>query len=154
MEIIITEDHSFCGRDILSLLKAMGLSSKMIKYLKYRDDGILVNGARVTVRHVLTEKDNLCLALDDPDSADCTPIDIALDVIYENDDLIVINKPPFMPTHTSHGHYDDTLANALAGYFTKKKCSICFQTNKQTRQKYKRTCFGGQKQAIRRISLE
>ena len=99
----------------------------MIKYLKYRDDGIVVNGERVTVRYVIRSGDNISLALEDNMSADCTPIDTSLDVIFENDDLIVVNKPPFMPTHTSHGHYDDTLANALAGYFQKKNFPFVFR---------------------------
>ena len=63
----------------------------------------------------------------DSSSADCLPTDTELDVVFENDDLIVVNKPPFMPTHTSHGHYDDTLANALAGYFLKKETPFVFR---------------------------
>jgi len=127
MNICVKEGDGICGMTVLAVLKSMSLSSKMIKYLKYRDDGIFVGGKRVTVRYVLRDGDLLSLALDDAVSADCTPIDTELDVIYENDGLIVVNKPPFMPTHTSHGHYDDTLANALAGYYSKKAIPFVFR---------------------------
>ena len=127
MDFKIYSGDPLCGKTILSVLKGMSLSSRMIKYLKYRDDGIIVNGERVTVRYTLQENDLLSLALNDSVSADCLPTDTYVDVIFENDDLIVVNKPPFMPTHTSHGHYDDTLANALAGYFLKKEFPFVFR---------------------------
>lgn len=127
MDFKVRSGDSFCGKNVLSVLKNMSLSSKMIKYLKYRDDGIAVNGKRVTVRYLLSDGDLLSLALTDSSSAVCTPTDTQLNVIFENDDLIVVDKPPFMPTHTSHGHYDDTLANALAGYFANKNTPFVFR---------------------------
>ena len=42
------------------------------------------------------------------------PVEMPLDILYENGDIILIDKPPYMPTHPSHNHTDDTLANALA----------------------------------------
>lgn len=127
MNITVKDSDTFCNKNILVLLKSLSLSSKMIKYLKYRDDGIIVNGQRATVRYILRPGDSISLAFEDTVSADCTPIDTELDIIFENNDLIVINKPPFMPTHTSHGHYNDTLANALAGYFKKKNYPFVFR---------------------------
>lgn len=127
MKIEIKEGDGLCGKTVLAVLKSMSLSSRMIKYLKYRDDGIFVGGKRVTVRYVLRVGDVLSLALDDAVSADCLPTDTELSVVFENDDIIVVDKPPFMPTHTSHGHYDDTLANALAGYYSKKGVPFVFR---------------------------
>ena len=90
-------------------------SSKMLKYLKYRPNGICVNGAHCTVRYVLQEGDVLEVAVNDGEASDrITPVDLPIDVIYEDDALILPSKPPYMPTHPSHDHYDDTLANALA----------------------------------------
>ena len=127
MEIKITIGDGFCDGCVLAVLKRMSLSSRMIKYLKYREDGILVNGERVTVRYILRNGDTLSLAMTDSDSADCLPVDIPLSIAFENESLIVVDKPPFMPTHTSHGHYDDTLANALAAYFAKKDVTFVFR---------------------------
>lgn len=128
MVVQITAMHEFCGRDILSFLKSLSLSSKMIKYLKYRNDGIQVNGNHVTVRYILKDGDLLQLTLEDRSSSEtATPSPLPIDIIYENDSIIVANKPPFMPTHPSHGHHDDTLANALAYYFEQKALPFVFR---------------------------
>lgn len=106
------------GRLLRSYLKfTLGLSSAALAKLKNHPQGIMVNGARVTVRYVLRAGDILTLSeADTPDTATETvlPADLPLDVLYEDDHVIVLNKPPFMPTHPSHGHLTDTLANALA----------------------------------------
>ena len=121
MIIKISSESEYCGEAVLKLLRSLSISSKMIKYLKYRDDGITVNGNRVTVRYILRDGDTVRLAFDDALSSEsATPENIPINIIYENDDMIVADKPPFMPTHPSHNHHNDTLANALAGYFHKK----------------------------------
>ena len=128
MTIYISEGDGLCGTTVLKLLHSLSLSSKMIKYLKYREDGILVNGKRVTVRYVLSAGDTLSLALDDSSPSEtATPSDIPIEIIYEDDGIIVANKPPFMPTHPSHNHHDDTLANALANYFASKGFPFVFR---------------------------
>ena len=53
MKVFIDNEHPFSGKTVLEFIKTLSLSSKMVKYLKYKDDGILVGGNRVTVRYVL-----------------------------------------------------------------------------------------------------
>lgn len=90
------------------------LSRRAICSLKNNERGILLNGNRVTVRALLSEGDVLELALEEENTEqDIVPVDIPIDVIYEDEAFTVVNKPPFMPTIISHGHYEDTLANAL-----------------------------------------
>jgi len=128
MTAIIDKDHPFCGRTVLEYIKTLSLSSKMVKYLKYRENGILVNGSRVTVRYVLQNGDTLSLALDDTESSEtATPSNIPINIVYEDDSIVVADKPPFMPTHPSHGHHDDTLANALAYYYQSKGIPFVFR---------------------------
>lgn len=116
MTVTITEAYE--GRLLRSYLKnTLGLSTASLARLKAREDGIRVNGTRVTVRCVLHTGDRLELAVDDtPDTATETVLPAAgdLDILYEDDLLTVLNKPAGMPTHPSHGHLTDTLANALA----------------------------------------
>lgn len=50
-------------------------------------------------------------------AADVVPSDVPIDIIYEDEDLIVLNKPAKMVVHPSFAHYDDSLSNALAGYY-------------------------------------
>ena len=113
MQITITQaDH---GRILRYFLQnSLRLSTKMIKHLKFSEDGILVNGNRVTVRYILQVGDLLSLALEDEESALIEPVDLPLEILYEDDDLVVPAKPADMPTHPSHDHYGDTVANALA----------------------------------------
>ena len=116
MKFII--DKQDAGIAVLSFLKSkLKISTSALASLKRVDMGICVNDKHVTVRHVLSEGD--VLTIKDKDTFEdvnesVEPHDLPLDVILETDDLFVINKPPFMPTHPSHNHTDDTLANALA----------------------------------------
>ena len=116
--MIITIPASCEGRLLRSYLQlTLGLSTTTLSRLKKDERGILVNGAHVTVRYVLHAGDVLSLALDDTaDTATETvlPCSGPLDVLFEDASLIVLNKPAGTPTHPSHGHLTDTLANALA----------------------------------------
>lgn len=104
------------GTSVLDFLRReMRLSRAMLRHLKFTDDGITVDGDHVTVRHILREGELLSIKSEDTEpSASIEPCDIELSVAYEDSVLTVPDKPPFMPTHPSHNHYDDTVANALA----------------------------------------
>jgi 23S rRNA pseudouridine1911/1915/1917 synthase len=129
MEFIIDKEHH--GRTVLSYVRyTLRISSRMLTVLKQTDDGITVNGTHVTVRCVLKEGDCLCLAIDDTAeraSHNVPPADIPIEVLYEDAHVIAMNKPPHMPTHPSHNHHDDTLANALAYRYAKKGVPFVFR---------------------------
>ncbi len=111
--IVEKEDDGLSIKELLS--KKLGLSRAFIKHLKFLDNGIEINGGRVTVRALVHEGDVLCLAMEDTEMpSHLTPTDIPLDIIYEDEYIVIPNKPPFMPTHPSHLHHGDTLADALA----------------------------------------
>ncbi len=97
------------------------LSAALLSELKERDDGITVNGQRVTVRYLLQPEDSVRISVGDygADSGFAeTPM--PLDILYEDSDVILLNKPPFLPVHPSKGHADDTLANGLTAYYHQK----------------------------------
>ncbi|MBQ3126329.1 MAG: RluA family pseudouridine synthase [Clostridia bacterium] len=114
MDLLIGAEQA--GKSVFDILRReMGLSSRMLTRLKQDAQGILVDGERVTVRYRLTAGQRLTLAVDDRTSAEhILPIALPLDILMADPDFFAVNKPPDMPTHPSHGHYDDTLANALA----------------------------------------
>lgn len=116
MDFII--DPEFHDKTVLSFLKStLKISSSSLAALKRDEKGITVNGKHVTVRYILKRGDVLSVnEKDSPSDVNelLLPVNIDIDVIFENNDIILINKPPYMPTHPSHGHIDDTLANALA----------------------------------------
>lgn len=97
------------------LKNRLHFSRKLLSGLKFREDGILVNGRRVTVRFKLSAGDVLALNTADEESENApAPVELPLDILYEDPDIVLPNKPFDMPTHPSHGHYGDTVGNALA----------------------------------------
>lgn len=109
-------DAELDGKTVLELMRStLGLSRATIKHLKFKQKGIEVDGAHVTVRHVLRCGQTLSLALEDTRSPETlTPCELDLHIAYEDEELVVPDKPADMPTHQSFGHYGDTVANALA----------------------------------------
>ncbi len=114
MELLVGTEYS--GRMLRELLRGeLHISSRLLARLKQDEHGILVNGQRVTVRCLLHDGDKVTLA-DFPAESQpkVEPVKFDIEIVYSDEYLTVVNKPPYMPTHPSHDHYDDTLANALA----------------------------------------
>ncbi len=119
MKVII--DKNGDGMLLRSYLTGtLGISHRLLSLLKKREDGIVLNGKRVTVRASLREGDVLSLNTEDENASSLPPTEMRLDILYEDDNLLVINKPPYLPTHPSINHYNDTLANGVAYYFDKQ----------------------------------
>ncbi len=116
MDVIVGDE--FAGLTVREVLAGrFGYSSRMIKKLKFSEGGILVNGSFVTVRYVLSRGDTLSLRVEDfpgDVSPYTVPADLPIDVLYEDEWVTAVNKPPGMPAHPSHGHRLDTVSNALA----------------------------------------
>ena len=127
MRILIKDEQD--GMMLRQLLKQeLHLSVKMLKYLKYRPDGICVNGEQCTVRRILRTGDVLTLATEDSGiSPKNPPVRLPIGILYEDEDLVVPLKPANMPTHPSHDHYDDTLANALAYRYASRGEAFVFR---------------------------
>lgn len=124
-------ENKFIGLTVKEILtNELGFSKRAITSLKNRPDGILINGEHATVRAIIKENDILTINLDDKgdNSEKLVPSLTLPDVIYEDEDIIAVNKPPFMPTHQSQGHFYDTLANSLAYYFSLKERPFVFRS--------------------------
>lgn len=128
MEYRMTENEH--GMTVKTYLHAnLHLSGAQVTQLKKDPRGILVNGEHVTVRYVLSQGDVLSLADADTTSSDnIVPTKMPLCILYEDDALIILDKPPFVPTHPSHGHYTDTLANGLAYLFETRGVPFVFRS--------------------------
>lgn len=98
------------------------LGSGQIKKAKFRENGILVNGKQVTVRYVLSEGDELFVLIEDKAQASShlIPVEGDLHIIYEDEDMLVVEKLAGMVCHPSGGHYCDSMANLLVGYYAAK----------------------------------
>ena len=110
------------------LLGSIGISVSFLRHLKFLDNGIMLNGKKVTVRAILNEGDVLDIATENErEGSRLTPTDIPLDIIYEDGDLVVPSKPANMPTHPSYNHHGDTLADALAYRYRNDTESFVFR---------------------------
>ncbi|MBQ7500934.1 MAG: RluA family pseudouridine synthase [Clostridia bacterium] len=119
MDFLIEEKHS--GITVKEYIRSeLGLSTRTLSGLKNDERGITLNGERVTVRAILRAGDVLSLATEDKAddvNADIVPEDIHVGILYEDEYVIVADKPGGMATHPSYNHRSGTLANALAYYF-------------------------------------
>lgn len=74
---------------------------------------VLVNGNIIKSNYKLKINDEITIFIKEPELTDIEPQDIPLDILYEDSDIIVINKPSGMVVHPAVGNYKDTLVNAL-----------------------------------------
>jgi 23S rRNA pseudouridine1911/1915/1917 synthase len=79
--------------------------------------GVRVNGQGTKVAHRLAAGDHIALVLPAMNTAGPNPEEIPLDVLYEDEHIIAVNKPPGMVVHPARGHWSGTLASALAFHF-------------------------------------
>lgn len=107
-----------------------GVSKGALIKLKKLDDGIMLNGNRVTVAVSVKSGDVLTLAMHDR-AEEMNPFVSAEgempEIVYEDEAVMAVNKPFGMPTHTSHGHRNDSLANAVCAYYAEKGQPFVFR---------------------------
>lgn len=119
-------EKSFEGRKIREYLKEeMGLSSRFIRGAAM-DKRIIVNNAPVRMNYILKENDNISINLDKKESQNIEPEKIDIDIVYEDSEIIVVNKRPNMVVHPTKRYQSGTLANALLYYFkeTNQDCIV------------------------------
>ncbi len=97
-----------------------GMSMRFVRSVKFLPEGIMVNGQRVTTRAVLHTGDKIVFTIPDEHNAWVIPTPGDTDIIWENADLLLVNKPAGLVVHPCHGHYDDTLLNHLAWHYKEK----------------------------------
>ena len=125
LEYTIGEHYD--GAKLYSFLKGyVHLSSKLIRSLKRTENGLLINGEHARTIDLLKIGDTVTINIPE-DEKTAVPGSVMPEVIYEDDDVLVVNKPPYMPIHESHNHQGDTLANSVCGYLSKKGKSCSFR---------------------------
>lgn len=85
--------------------------SRIQKMIKEAD--IMVNNNKVKSGYMLSEGDEIELTILEPEEIDIKAEDIPLDIVYEDNNVIIVNKPKNMVVHPANGHYSGTLVNAL-----------------------------------------
>ena len=113
---------------VACFLKRQGYSSANLTDLKKMPESILINGTpSYMIRH-LQGGDRLTVHIQETAvSEKIPPVYHPLDIVYEDEDLMVINKPADLPIHPSMRNYTHSLANGLAWYFAQKDCPFVFR---------------------------
>lgn len=108
--IIVTEEEAL--RIDSYLAKKLELSRSKVKKL-ITENLVIVNGKKVNANYLVQQNDKIEINNDLNYEVNIEPENIPIDVIYEDDDLLVINKESGMVVHPAPGHYTNTLVNAL-----------------------------------------
>lgn len=117
-ELIYTIANEYNGFQIDKYLKAQGYSSANITAIKKMPNNVVIEGQWVHMNYKLKAGDILTVNISENESSEkIPPVKMDLDIVYEDEDIIVINKPAGLPIHPSLNHYEDSLANGLAYYF-------------------------------------
>lgn len=95
------------------LFAGSGAQSRSFFQKLIKDGHVLVNDVQPKANYRLKEEDIVCVEIPDAVETPILPEDIPLDILYEDDDLLIVNKPKGMVVHPSAGHYSGTLVNAV-----------------------------------------
>lgn len=110
------------GSKIKNIIRQeLGISSAVLTQLKKYPEGIILNGKSVFSTCSVQAGDILELCLKDKTSENIVPVNMNLDILYEDEDILAVNKPRNMPTHPSQNHHSDTLANGVMGYYADRE---------------------------------
>ena len=126
--IIYHIDEASQGLKISAFLCQKRFSSKNLIDLKKDEKSILLNDRPVLQNKLLTAGDILAVQIrEDAWSTNIVPVARPLDIVYEDEDIVVVNKPSGMPIHPSMDNYDNSMANALMWYYKEQKKPFVFR---------------------------
>ena len=120
-EYVVTDEYEGMRVDKLISELIDSFSRSYIKKL-IDDKKVVCNDKTVKASFVVSEGDHIVMEIPPIEVPDILPQDIPLDILYEDDDVLVVNKPKGMVVHPAAGHYKDTLVNAVM-YHCKDKLS-------------------------------
>ena len=116
IDYIIDEDSA--GLRVEQFLRRKRYSGQNLSEIKRMPKSILVNGVHYYMRQELSKGDHLQVRIcETKNSEKIPPTNLPLNIIYEDEDLIVLNNPAGMPIHPPLNNYTNSMANALAYYF-------------------------------------
>ena len=113
---------------ILNFLRSKGFSRHILSSMKAEKNAIYLNGEKAGGRTLLKNQDVLKILVPETGSTEhIIPVPMNLSVLYEDEDILAVDKPAGMPVHPSMGNYENTLANGSAFYFESKNLFCPFR---------------------------
>lgn len=109
------------SQTIREYLKGRGYSHHILAQIKRTDGGIRLNGRPVPVNALLQSGDLLEITLIEQAPSEHIPaVPVPFSIVYEDEDLLIVNKPADTPIHPSFQNHENTLANGIAWYYAQK----------------------------------
>ncbi len=102
------------------------VSARLLAKLKRTEKGMTVGEQKIRSIDTLHAGDVVCLRFPQ-DTSDIIPVFMQPDIVYEDETLLIVNKPPFMPVHPVREHQTDTLANGIMFYSRQKGENYTFR---------------------------
>ncbi len=116
------------GRTVARFLQRRGVSHRVLVDLKRAPDGLTIGGETAFTNRRLRAGETLRLFLREPETSDIVPQpDIKLNILYEDEDLFVIDKPAGLAVHPSPRNRENTVANALAAHCLEQGEQLVFR---------------------------
>ena len=116
------------GQKVSTFLKGQGYSKQCLVNLKKDPEAIIVNEKIVLLNHKLQKNDCLQVHMQEKEgSKQIIPVELPLEIVYEDEDLLVVNKAAGMPIHPSRNNPDNSLANALVYYYQQQNELFTFR---------------------------
>lgn len=120
-------ENEYDNRKVLHYLRgSAGLSVRLVRMLKQVDNGILLNGIPARTVDTIRAGDKITVNIPD-DKIISHPTEYKIEVLYQDEDLLVVNKTAQLPMHESHNHQGDTLQNAVSWHLSKHGKSSTFR---------------------------
>jgi len=123
--VVPPEEDGFILKTILQ--KRLGVSRKLLSRVKLTEQGIMVNGERKYISVHVQAGDLVEVRMEREESDDIMPQELPLEFLYEDQDLLIVNKQAGMIVHPTHGHYINTVANGVVHYWQSKGESFRFR---------------------------
>ncbi len=116
---IIDPDNE--NRTIQCFLQRKGYSAGILSALKQREGSVLLNGNSARLNSRLHAGDDLTIIwIEEETSEKILPVEMPVEILYEDEDLLVVNKPAGLAMHPSHGNQDHSLANAMMALYARR----------------------------------
>lgn len=104
-------EHGMTVRRVLE--RQLGVSRKLLSQVKQTEHGLTVNEIRAYTTAPVAAGDIIRVRMEREISGDILPQPIPVQIVFEDEDLLIVNKPAGMIVHPTHGHYTGTLANGI-----------------------------------------
>ena len=123
-------DEQDDGKRLSEILKKrFGVSEMLLRRMKRIENGIILNGKSVYTIDVAHKGDSIEVIIEPEEkgSPNVVPTEGKLDIRFENEDILILNKPADLAVHPSHGHFSTSLGNIVMWYYTNQGEKFVFR---------------------------